>query len=134
MYKIGEIDFSSLMKAFSKLKSFKQNLNTDQEKAGAIQSFHYCFELSWKTMKKVVEKSGQECYYQKDIFREAANAKLIDSPNDWFKFINLRNLTVHTYNEENAEEVISHIEEFYSLLNKFIQNLIALSYDKNREI
>jgi len=42
---IDDINIESLFKAFSKFEEFRQNLDTEQEQAGAIQAFEYCFEL-----------------------------------------------------------------------------------------
>lgn len=35
-----------LLKAFNKFENFRHHLNSEQEKAGAIQAFEYCFELT----------------------------------------------------------------------------------------
>lgn len=101
-------------------------------KSGAIQAFEYTFELSWKTMKKIIENSGRDRYYQKDIFREAADAKLISSSIDRFEFTQMRNLSVHTYNENYIEKVIETFDKFSFALNEFLENLKKLANDSNK--
>ncbi|MCX4079724.1 HI0074 family nucleotidyltransferase substrate-binding subunit [Rickettsia rhipicephali] len=101
----------------------RKHLDTEQNKAGSIQSFEFCYELAWKTMKRFCEKSVKTPYILKDVFREAAVSGLISDPKIWFKFIEIRNITVHTYNEKNLELVISIFDDFSDALNELINNL-----------
>lgn len=56
---IGETNIEPLLKAFAKFERFRLNTTTEQERAGVIQAFEYCFELSWKMMKRLLEVRGQ---------------------------------------------------------------------------
>ncbi len=116
--------FSALIKASKKFELFRVNLATEQEQAGAIQAFEYCFELAKKSVQKVIKKkTGVEPYGSRDIFREAARAGLINDPEVWFKFIDSRNLTSHTYEEDVAFEVIALFPLFSEELQKLIIKL-----------
>ncbi|AFC69780.1 nucleotidyltransferase [Rickettsia amblyommatis] len=123
MHLIAGLDISSLLKSRKKFEEFRKHLDTEQNKAGSIQSFEFCYELAWKTMKRFCEKSGKTPYVLKDVFREAAVSGLISDPRIWFKFIEIRNITVHTYNEKNLELVISIFDDFSDALNELINNL-----------
>ncbi|MGN7620332.1 HI0074 family nucleotidyltransferase substrate-binding subunit [Rickettsia amblyommatis] len=123
MHLIAGLDISSLLKSRKKFEEFRKHLDTEQNKAGSIQSFEFCYELAWKTMKRFCEKSGKTPYVLKDVFREAAVSGLISDPRIWFKFIEIRNITVHTYNEKNLELVISIFDDFSDTLNELINNL-----------
>ena len=113
--------FTALLKAQKNFEAFRQNLNTDQEKAGAIQAFEYSFELAWKIMKRLLEaEQSQKIFSIKDVFRFAAQYELIDSPEIWFEFLEQRNLTSHTYDEEIAEELIQIFPKFSTHLALFI--------------
>lgn len=97
----------SLIKAQKNFDLFRQNLDTEQNKAGAILAFTYTFELAWKVMKRILEEAnGKEIFGIKEIFRTAALAGLINDPEIWFTFLEQRNLTSHTYEKELAEEII----------------------------
>lgn len=120
---IDGIDISGLLKARSKFEEFRLHLDTEQNKAGAIQAFEFCYELAWKIMKRFTEKGGQAPYTLKEIFRESAVGGLISDPKIWFKFIEIRNITVHTYNEKNVEQVIGIFDNFSNALNELIINL-----------
>ena len=120
---IGEINISPLLKAFSKLEKFRQNNNTEQEKAGNIQSFEYSFELLWKTMKRLLSERGQNANSPRETFRMAGLEGFIEDPEIWFEFLKKRNLTTHTYNEEEIEKIITIFPHFSEEAKKFLKAL-----------
>lgn len=122
-YLIEEIDISGLLKAREQFEEYRQHLSRKQDRAGAIQAFEFSYERAWKTAKKVLEKKGLEAASPRDCFREAARISLISDPQIWFEFLNIRNLTVHTYNEEAAEKVVEKFDTFSKALNEMITNL-----------
>ncbi|HJD65460.1 MAG TPA: nucleotidyltransferase substrate binding protein [Rickettsia endosymbiont of Diachasma alloeum] len=123
MHLIVGLDISNLLKARNKFEEFRKHLDTEQNKAGSIQAFEFCYELAWKTMKRFCEKAGKSPYTLREIVREAAVAGLISDPTRWFKFIDIRNITVHTYNEKNLELVINNFDNFSNALSELINNL-----------
>lgn len=134
---IEGINFEPLLKARSKFEVFRHNvsskmdyanlnLDEEQKRAGAIQAFEYCYELSWKTMRKVLMNKGIIANSPKDTFRAAAKVNLIADPDNWFDFIDLRNSTVHTYDERKAIEVIAEFEQFSGALTRFLQQVGAI--------
>lgn len=121
--KVKEINIDKLKKAYSIYQQFRQNMNTDRDKAGAIQAFEFCYELAWKFMKRFLEARGQETGSPKDTFRKAALEKIIDDPELWFEFQKKRNLTVHTYEQENMDDIISIFDIFAKEMNSLINKL-----------
>lgn len=126
VYLIDNIDISNLLKVRSKFEDFRLNLDTEQNKAGAIQAFEYCYELAWKTMKRLLEVQGKNAYTLREVFRESAAAGLISDPAAWFDCIKIRNLTVHTYDVKNVEQVIATFDDFSGMLHDFFRNLQRL--------
>jgi nucleotidyltransferase substrate binding protein (TIGR01987 family) len=120
---IGNIDISSLLKAFKKFELFRTTGKTEIEQAGIIQAFEYTFELSWKMMKKILEDQGIKTVTPKETLRLAARAGFIDAPEIWFSFLEKRNLTSHTYNEHEVEAVISVCDSFSDEVKKFLKNI-----------
>ena len=100
--------------------------NSDLEKAGAIQRFEYCFELSWKFLKRTLSFRGIEVNSPRETFRTAAKEKLIEDPKIWFDFIRLRNITVHTYNEGVANEIFAQLPNFLIEMTKLKTTLEQL--------
>lgn len=117
---IENINIKPLIKAFNKFEKFRLNINTEQEQAGAIQAFEYCFELVWKTMKKLLAQRGQIANSPKEVFRIAALEQFITDPEIWFDFLKKRNITVHTYEEQEAEKVLQTLPIFSSEVKKFL--------------
>lgn len=119
----NNINIEVLKKVDSVLEKFMKNDKTEQEQAGIIQSFEYCYELSWKIMKKVLNSEGLEVSTPKQVIREAGNAKIIDDVKLWIEFVNKRNLTVHTYNELVLKEIMEIMPKFKDELSKLIKEL-----------
>ena len=120
---IGDTNISPLLKAFEKFERFRKNDSTEQERAGTIQAFEYCFELSWKIMKRLLEERGRIANSPREVFRMGALEGFIPDSEIWFDFLRKRNLTVHTYNHNEAEEVLSICEIFSAEIKNFLNNI-----------
>lgn len=125
MILIDTVNIEPLLKAIKKFELFRQHLTTEQEQAGAIQAFEYSFELSWKVMQKLLGVRGKIANSPKEAFRMAALEGFIKDPELWFDFLKKRNLTVHTYEEEEAREVIGVFSNFSKELQAFLKNIGA---------
>lgn len=121
------ISIVTLKNAKKIFEEFRVDMKTDRDKAGAVQSFEFCYELAWKTMKRVLASRGLEAESPKDVFRKAAKDKIIDDPEIWFDFQKKRNLTVHTYEHKNLEIIITSFEDFSNELSKFISKVDSLN-------
>lgn len=115
-----------IKKAQQVFEEFRKNLNTNQEKAGAVQAFEFCYELSWKTMKRVLELRGLEVGSPKDTFRKAHEEGLIKDPEIWFEFQKIRNIVTHTYNEKNLDIIVASFASFSIAMQKLIEQLDRL--------
>jgi nucleotidyltransferase substrate binding protein (TIGR01987 family) len=123
---IDPIITSPLLKAFGKFEQFRVNLNTEQEQAGAIWAFKCCFELTWKIMKRLLQERGKIVNSPRETFRMAALEDFILDPEIWFAFLVKRNLTVHTYEEQEAKEVLSIFPLFSREVHLFLTHIKAL--------
>lgn len=120
MEETDKIDLTAILKAQKKFEAFRKNLITDQDKTGVVQAFEYCYELSWKLMQRILKQNGIDVNSPKTTFREAGLNHLIDDAELWFDFQKKRNLTVHSYNEENVELIISIVDSFSKEMDKLI--------------
>lgn len=118
-----DINIEPFLRAIAQFHKYSQNLTDEQYQAGAIQAFECCYELSWKYIKKVLEKHDIKTESSRSTFREAARIGLISNPTQWFNFVELRNITVHTYNEATVEKIIAIFPEFKAALTELINNL-----------
>lgn len=85
-----------------------------------IQRFEFCVELSWKVSAKFM---GSAAMTAKVVVREMAQAGLISSPDVWFGFIEARNRSSHTYDEEQAVIVFNVITQFLPEAESLFQKL-----------
>jgi nucleotidyltransferase substrate binding protein (TIGR01987 family) len=83
-------------------------------------------------MKRLLEERGKIANSPRETFRMAALEGFINDPEIWFEFLKKRNITVHTYNQEEASEVLS-VSASFSLEVKSLLKNIGISYDEYRK-
>ncbi len=88
-----------------------------------LQRFEYCLELAWKTSLRLL---GSPTSAAKPAVREMARNGLIKDPSLWITFIDARNKTSHSYDENIAKEVFASINLFLPELIKLIPELEKL--------
>jgi len=86
------------------------------EKAGGIQFFETTFELSWKLMKDYLGFLGYEVNSPRAAIKQSFSINLLDDGGAWLDALIDRNLTVHTYDENMANEAYQKIKKDYFLL------------------
>jgi nucleotidyltransferase substrate binding protein (TIGR01987 family) len=117
---IGDINIQSFLNARQRFEEFRNNLTTDQNKAGAIQAFEFTYESAWKIMKRLLEANDITISSSRECFREAAIFGMISDAKVWFDFIRLQSLTSHTYNENVVDDIIQQLPLFSDALNDFL--------------
>ena len=116
-YIYGNIDYTSLIKARNFLAEILQNAKNDYEKTGVVKAFEFCYELSWRLMKKINKFHGTEVDNARDVFREANKLKIIADAEKWFSYLEKRNITVHTYRKEILDDL------FFNTAHEFLTDL-----------
>ncbi|MDE3088502.1 MAG: nucleotidyltransferase substrate binding protein [Chloroflexota bacterium] len=102
-------------------KFIKKGALNELEKQGLIQSFEYCYELAWNTLKDYFEAQGEtNLYGSRDVFRLAFKRGLIEEGETWMDMIRSRTLTSHTYNEDIAEKIAAEI------VNRYFSEFVTL--------
>lgn len=107
--------FANYTKALNQLKKFidKKQLN-ELEEQGLIKAFEYTYELAWNVIKDFYEDQGEQSIQgSKDAFRLAFQRGLIQDGQSWMEMVENRKLTVHTYDDETAEEIAKLIRSEY---------------------
>jgi len=127
--------FNNFKKAFEQLeKGVKLAVSSelsDLEKEGLIQRFEYTQELAWQTIKDFYEYLGETGIQgSRDAFQIAFNRGLIENGKVFMETIKSRNKTVHTYNEETANEIFKEIvDEYYK---EFLK--LKIAFDKEIQL
>lgn len=120
---ICETEFSELVKIVKVFKRFRRNLGNEQLVLGALSFFKKSFDWSIKNIRLILNFHEIQEYSLKSIFRQAGQINLINDPEEWFEFLNVRNLIDHTYQEEYAEKVVAIFPQFEQALDELITNL-----------
>lgn len=118
---------ATLKQAHIRLSNAIIQATNELERAGAIQYFEFSYELAWKTLRQALLYLGKgEANSPRAVFRECANAGLIDNPEVWFEFLDNRNQTVHTYDQATADHIWHMLPSFEKELQVIIARLEAL--------
>lgn len=88
-----------------------------------IQRFEYCIELCWKvSMKKI----GAQTKFAKPAIRDMARADLIASAETWLDFVEARNNSSHSYDEDVAQKTYLQILKFFTESKQLLHSLEKL--------
>lgn len=128
----------SYNKAFKKMEEVVENKDyknlSDLEQEGLIQRFEYTFELAWKVMKDLLQEEGYvDIKSPNDTLRQAFNDGYIKDNDKWRRMANARNITSHTYDENDAKEVIYGIYNDYYPLFKDLYNTLKQEEKKFKQ-
>jgi nucleotidyltransferase substrate binding protein (TIGR01987 family) len=123
------LDLSSLRQALSSLEDsldvvrdtawFLQQ--TDKVRhtliAGVIQNFEFVYEISTKMLRRRLEldalnPSEVDFANFREVLRMGAEKGLINDVTAWFGYRQMRNITVHTYDHQKAQQVYEGTQNF----------------------
>ena len=85
-------------------------------RSGVIQNFEVAYELSWKLMARwlntYVGPGIADGVTRRQLFRPAAENRLVPDVDLWMKHHEARHATTHIYDEEKAVQVYRATREF----------------------
>jgi nucleotidyltransferase substrate binding protein (TIGR01987 family) len=120
------VEFGPVEKALNSLKQALANPpQNDLERDGVIQRFEYSFELTWKTAKRALAKTGINAESPRAVIRELAQQGFIADAELWMLLPDARNYTSQTYNESTAQWVFSQAARFLSESEILMERLKA---------
>ena len=114
---------ADLTAAIKRLKEAARLKPTPISRDATIQRFEFCFELAWKTIQAYVRDQGLEGKSPKSCLRIAVELGLIANLEDWFGYLEARNLIAHTYNEDLADKVYNTAVKFPVEIDKLLKNI-----------
>lgn len=114
-----EKDLSSYMPVVTEETILNPNI-TDvalQFRSAAIQAFEYTYDLSWKILKRYLEMTEPTLNFKTlsffDLIRAGSEkGLLLNELIIWKHYREMRNITSHTYEEDQAEKVFAIIPQF----------------------
>lgn len=114
MAKVSKQEFEKALVALEEAhdECLKQVIDSKPYKIfrdATILRFEFCVELAWKV---AIKSLGVPVTSPRPAMRELLRAGLIQNIDRWFDFIDARNKSSHSYDENIAAEVFSHIADF----------------------
>jgi nucleotidyltransferase substrate binding protein (TIGR01987 family) len=133
--------YTNYVQALARLELYvAQKTLTELEEPGFIQTFEIVSELAWNTIKDFYEDQGLDAISgtlgiqgSKDAVRLAFQRGLIRDAKAWFRLIEDRNRTSHTYHEELAKRVAEHIRKEYIVLFRELAETLKPIFDQEDE-
>jgi len=134
-----KLDITGLHKAVSSMKkamrvyALRESEACEDEKellrAGIIQNFEFTYELCWKFMKRWIainiSAESVDGVTRRELFRQAAENRLIADVDLWMKFHQARNQTSHIYDEDVAETTFLTASQSLQCIINFVSCLEA---------
>lgn len=88
-----------------------------------IQRFELSIELTWKTLKRVLEHDGIQSDAPRTALERAYAAGWIHEEDLWLQMLRDRNLTSHVYDEAMARAMVERIRAYAPLLRSCFEDL-----------
>lgn len=115
--------FFSFEKSLKRFEEILQKEKTVIHRDAAIQRFEFTVELAWKCVQKFFREQEIICRSPKECLKEAFRFGLIQDNPKWIEMLEDRNLTVHTYDEQTADEVYNRLSGYLGVLEALSQSL-----------
>ena len=108
----GNYLVESFKSALRRLEEVMAMERTAVIRDSAIQRFEFTLDLAWKVLKaRLQETKGVVCASPKDCMRQAFQQNILSYDEFWITMVDLRNETVHTYNEKKADQIYDQLNE-----------------------
>lgn len=113
---------NNFLNCFNVLKKADFDKVDDDEiyRTGVISQFNLTFELAWKALQEIMRVhgvSGAESGSPREILKLGFKCGFVRDENTWLTMLKMRNTSIHIYNENELDEMISHIRD--SFINAF---------------
>ena len=79
-----------------------------------IKAYEFSFELSWKTLKDLLNHEGLDVQLPREVLRQAFATRLLQDGQLWIDMLEQRNLMAHTDDIRRARIALALITEVYA--------------------
>lgn len=101
-----------------RIVSYNIDNESEANQMSLIQAFEVLIELSWKVLKDYLANEGTVVNAPKQVIRQAYQFAIIKNGEDWMEALVQRNLTTHTYDEDNFISVLDFISRKFAPIVK----------------
>ena len=106
-------NFANCLKVL-KTADFAQASANEIYRTGVIAQFNLTFELAWKALQEVLRLhgvAGADTGSPREILQLGFKVGFISDSSAWLLMLKKRNLSVHVYDENEANEIIALIRD-----------------------
>lgn len=119
-----DVNLQQFRKGIERLRESLAMEKSDLVRDSAILRFEITMDLSWKLLKTFMEERlGVVCFSPKGCFREAFRQNLISYDEEWLDYVDMRNQTAHTYNEDFANELYARLPQVLKKLESLLDSI-----------
>jgi nucleotidyltransferase substrate binding protein (TIGR01987 family) len=102
--------------------------------AGVVQHFEFTFELSWKMLKRQLERelpsaASVDTLSYRELIRQGHERGLVVEVIPWFEFRELRNITTHSYARDKALKVVAGARALLEHAQSLLLAIAARNHD-----
>lgn len=123
----GLHNFSNALEKFASVVDRQEEFNeqgySDIYLDLVVKRFEFTYEMSWKMIKRFLDFTGIGCMNPRGCFKEAYSQGLIDDEGVWLEMIETRNLSSHTYDEEEIKEILVKLDDYKTAFTNLKQNI-----------
>ena len=104
-----------------------QELYSDLELAGLVQTFEFTFELAWKTLHDLLAYRGIDVDNPRDTLKAAFQFEMLGPDVDtWLAALRNRNRLAHTYDHQGAVDAEQLIKAEYAPMLDRLRTVLSL--------
>ena len=90
-----------------------------------VKRFEFTFEMSWKTMKRVLDYEGIKTLSPRSTIIEAFAQEYISDEEVWIEMMDRRNLSSHIYSEWQVREILPRLNIYLQAFEALIEKIIG---------
>ena len=94
-----KLSLDKLTKALARLQEGLQNCHDELGQDGVIKRFEFTFELTWKTLKRILNQKGSDVSLPRDILKESFRQGYLHREEIFLQMLDDRNETSHIYSQ-----------------------------------
>ena len=106
-------NFANCLKVL-KTADFAEARENEIYRTGVIAQFNLTFELAWKALQEVLRlhgTAGADTGSPREILQLGFKVGFISDSSSWLLMLKKRNLSVHVYDENEANEIVALIRD-----------------------
>lgn len=133
------LDVSNLQSAVQQLETSIEYLRSElarrdtglrnQFQSAIVHNYSVAYDITSKTVRRQLEQDALNPAEIRQLgfmalMRQAADAGLVSDATQWHGYRELRNRTSHTYDQDEAEEVVRYAPEFLAEAKQVTERLL----------